>query len=134
MRTYRFSIEEINSEKETFNVLYPYDKTDYEIVEEAARLFYYGKSGWKEGWPLTFVIETMDGSVIIRAYVFLGSSLPHFIVIPCETLPGAPTGPLSMTHGEYNEKSRPSPWGSLWARIRKYLVQSPDDHTQTPSQ
>jgi hypothetical protein len=134
MKTYRFSVEEINSEKEAFNVLYPDDKTEYDIVEEAARLFYYGKSGWKEGWPLTFAIETMEGRVIIRAHVFIGSSLPHFIVILCETRPGASTGPLSTMHGEYNETSRPGPWGSLWAKIRKYLVRRLRDHAQTPSQ
>jgi hypothetical protein len=53
----------------------------YEIIEEAVKLFYFGKSGWKEGWPLTFVIYDSRGKSIARAYVFVMCSTPTFDVI-----------------------------------------------------
>ncbi len=130
MKTYRFSIEEIDSDRETFNVLYPFSKTASEIVEEAARLFYYGKAGHQEAWPLTFVIETMAGDIIARAYVFIKSSLPDFEVVLCETPPRAPTRGLNELYGGYNETSRPGPWRSLWARVGEYLSPTFRDHTK----
>lgn len=81
---YRFRIEELASEPETFIVLYPYEKTAHDIVLEAARLFYYGKKGWAEGWPLTFVIETIQGATIIRSHVFVVSPTPDFDVVLCD--------------------------------------------------
>ena len=81
-KRYRFWIEELQTEPETFSVLHYWDKDEYDIVGEAARLFYYGKSGWKEGWPLTFVIENLEAKTLARAYVFILSAKPDFEVIP----------------------------------------------------
>ena len=121
---FRFSIEELHTEKESFTILHPYDKTAYDIVEEAARLFYYGKSGWKEGWPLTFVIETMSGIVVARAHVFIMSSVPHFEVILCET-PRSPSDKPTPAPPLCDETSSTPFLGRFWAMIRAYLVRRP---------
>jgi hypothetical protein len=88
---FRFSIEELHTEAETFTVIHPYEKDEYDIVGEAARLFYYGKSGWKEGWPLTFNVESVNGIHIARASVFILSAYPHFDVIPLKRKNEHPT-------------------------------------------
>lgn len=81
MGKYSFSIEELQTEPESFSVLYHTEKDVYEIIEEAVKLFYFGKSGWMEGWPLTFVIYDSKGKTIARAYVFVLSAIPTFDVI-----------------------------------------------------
>lgn len=81
MKQYLFYIEELCTEREKFGVLHPWDKDPEDIVEEAARLFYYGKAGWKEAWPLTFVIESLKGLRIAKAHVFILSSQPKFEAI-----------------------------------------------------
>jgi hypothetical protein len=53
----------------------------YEIVEEAVKLFYYGKSGWMEAWPLTFVIYNSKDKILARACVYILSGTPTFDVI-----------------------------------------------------
>ena len=78
---YSFSIEELQTEPESFSVLYHTEKNVYQIIEEAVKLFYYGKSGWMEGWPLTFVLRDAKGMIIARAYVFVMSAAPTFDVI-----------------------------------------------------
>jgi hypothetical protein len=78
---YSFSIEELQTEPESFSVLYHTEKNVYEIIEEAVKLFYYGKSGWMEGWPLTFVLYDSNRIRIARAYVFVLSAVPTFDVI-----------------------------------------------------
>ena len=78
---YSFSIEELQTEPESFLVLYHTEKDVYQIIEEAVKLFYYGKSGWKEGWPLTFVLYNSNRIRIARAYVFVMSGTPTFDVI-----------------------------------------------------
>lgn len=118
---FRFSIEELHNEKESFTIAHPYDKTAYDIVEEAARLFYYGKSGWEEGWPLTFVIETMSGVVVARAHVFIGSALPHFEVVLCET-PRSPSDKQTPASPRCDETSSTPLLGRFWAMIKTYLV------------
>lgn len=79
--TYKFSVEELSNDFEQFTVLCPLEKDVYEIVEESARLFYYGKSGWKQGWPLTFIIRTLNNLPVAKASVFILSSKPNFDVI-----------------------------------------------------
>jgi hypothetical protein len=79
--TYKFSVEELETDTESFAILHPYKKDVYDIVEEAARLFYYGKSGWTHSWPLTFVIHTNNNTYVTRASVFILSSIPSFDVI-----------------------------------------------------
>ena len=78
---YKFSVTELQTEPESFLVLYHTEKDVYQIIEEAVKLFYYGKSGWMEGWPLTFVIYDARGKSIARAYVFVMSATPTFDVI-----------------------------------------------------
>jgi hypothetical protein len=78
---YSFSIEELQTEPESFSVLYHTEKDVYQIIEEAVKLFYYGKSGWKTGWPLTFVLYNSNRIRIARAYVFVMSGTPTFDVI-----------------------------------------------------
>ena len=78
---YKFSVTELQTEPESFSVLHHTEKDVYEIIEEAVKLFYYGKSGWMEGWPLTFVIYDARGKSIARAYVFVMSATPTFDVI-----------------------------------------------------
>jgi len=81
LETYKFSVKELETEFETFTVLHPYEKTVYDIVEEAARLFYYGKSGWSTGWPLTFILHTNNDISVAKASVFILSSRPKFDVV-----------------------------------------------------
>ena len=78
---YSFSIEELQTEPETFSVLYHTEKDVYQIIGEAVKLFYYGKSGWMEGWPLTFTLRDANGKFIAKAYVFILSAAPTFDVI-----------------------------------------------------
>ena len=78
---YKFSVIELQTEPESFSVLHYTEKDVYEIVEEAVKLFYYGKSGWTECWPLTFVIYNSKDKVIARACVYILSSIPTFDVI-----------------------------------------------------
>jgi hypothetical protein len=80
-RHYKFSILELASDFERFSILHPYDKTIEDIVEEAAKLFYYGKCGWEEAWPLTFVIHTLDDNFLVKASVFILYDTPTFDVI-----------------------------------------------------
>jgi hypothetical protein len=78
---FSFSIKELQTEPETFSVLYHTEKDVYEIIEEAVKLFYYGKSGWMEAWPLTFTVYNSKGMFIAEAYVFVMSATPTFDVI-----------------------------------------------------
>jgi hypothetical protein len=122
---YYFSVEEVQSEREMFTILHPHGKTVYDLAEEAARLFYYGKSGWKEIWPLTFVIESTKGVLVTRAHVYIVSSVPDFEVIPCEIPPESPQRSLRAQGDESDKESQTSPLGAFWAMIRGYLGQSP---------
>jgi len=81
---FRFRVRELGTEWESFTVLQPRNKTTSEIVEEAARIFFYGRAGWKEGWPLTFDLQTLDGIKISTASVFVLSSEPRFEAIEIE--------------------------------------------------
>ena len=81
MGKYKFSIVELQTEPESFTVLHHTEKDVYEIIEEAAKLFYYGKSGWLEGWPLTFVLHSFNGAFVAKAYVFVMSATPTFEVV-----------------------------------------------------
>ena len=78
---YKFSVAELQTEPESFSVLHHTEKDVYEIIEEAVKLFYYGKSGWMEAWPLTFVIYNSKDKIIARACVYILSSIPTFDVI-----------------------------------------------------
>jgi len=81
---YKYRVEEIRSDWEVFTVLYPKTKNIYDIAEEAARLYYYGRSGWEEAWPLTFVIRTSGDVFVAKAFVFVCSSAPDFDVVISE--------------------------------------------------
>jgi hypothetical protein len=122
---YRFYIEEVQSDKETFTIIHPHSKTVYDIVEEAARLYYYGMRGWEEAWPLTFVIESMKGVLIVKAHVYIVSGVPDFEVIPCEIPPGPPQKALKAQGDESDKESQTSPLGAFWAMLRGHLGQSP---------
>ena len=82
MGKYKFSVAELQTEPETFTVLHHTEKDVYEIVEEAVKLFYYGKSGWTESWPLTFTIYNSQEKPIAKACVYILSGIPTFDVIP----------------------------------------------------
>ena len=82
MGKYKFSVAELQTEPESFTVLHHTEKDVYEIVEEAAKLFYYGKSGWVESWPLTFTIYNSQEKPIAKACVYILSGTPTFDVIP----------------------------------------------------
>jgi len=81
LETYKFSVKELETEFETFTVLHPYEKDVYDIVEEAARLFYYGRSGWSTAWPLTFTLHTNNNVRVAKASVFILSAKPEFDVV-----------------------------------------------------
>jgi hypothetical protein len=81
---YKYKIEEIDSDWEVFTVLHPKRKDIYDIAEEAARLYYYGRSGWAESWPLTFVIRTVSDMFVAKAFVFVCSATPDFDVVISE--------------------------------------------------
>jgi hypothetical protein len=78
---FTFEVEETTSPPERFRILRPYEVESIDLVNEAARLFYFGKKGWEEPWPLTFTIRTVTGTVVIRAHVFILSAQPHFDII-----------------------------------------------------
>lgn len=78
---YWFQVEEKPDFRETFTVLHPKSKSITQVFEEAARLFYYGRAGWLESWPLTFRVETLTNKVVGRASIFVCSALPTFDVI-----------------------------------------------------
>jgi hypothetical protein len=122
-----FSVEEVQGERETFTISHPHGKTVYDLAAEAARLFYYGRSGWREAWPLTFVIESMEGVLIVRAHVYIISSVPDFEVIPCEAPLGSPQRSPRAQGDESDKESQTSPLEAFWAMIRGYLSQSPND-------
>jgi hypothetical protein len=69
-------------EQESFQVMHHLEKDHFDLIEEAARLFYFGKSGWLEAWPLTFSVYTSSGLHIKSANVFILSGTPSFDVIP----------------------------------------------------
>ena len=79
---YQFKIEEEQTEWQSYNVLHHSEKDIYDIVDEAARLYFYGLGGWQVGWPLTFQIRTESGIPVVRASVFILTGIPDFEVIP----------------------------------------------------
>ncbi len=79
---FTFGIDELQLPPERFRVLHPRTCDQISLVAEAARLFYFGRGGWQEAWPLTFTIKTESGAVVIRAHVYILSSQPHFDVVP----------------------------------------------------
>jgi hypothetical protein len=44
-------------------------------------LFYFGRAGFEEGWPLTFTLLNSNNLFIAKAHVFILSGLPTFDVI-----------------------------------------------------
>jgi hypothetical protein len=81
---YKYKVEEVDGDWESFTVLYPKRKDVYEIAEEAARLFYYGRSGWMQAWPLTLLIRSAKDAFVAKAFVFVCSSTPEFDVVISE--------------------------------------------------
>jgi hypothetical protein len=77
---YKFSVEELRSDFESFMVLKNI-KDVHEIIEEAVKLVYYYKSGWDMIWPLTFILHDENDKFIARASVFILSNIPTFDVI-----------------------------------------------------
>jgi hypothetical protein len=53
-----------------------------EVFEEAAKLFFYTKEGFRVAWPLTFFLYTDTQELISSAKIFVLASLPRFDVIP----------------------------------------------------
>lgn len=78
---FRYKVLETNSEWDTFTVLQQESKDVYDVVNEAARLYYFGRAGWMEAWPLTFVVESESGAYVAKAFVFILSAKPDFDVI-----------------------------------------------------
>ena len=78
---FRFRVLETEADWETFIVLQQEAKDIYDIVQEAAWLYYFGRSGWVEAWPLTFVVESESGAHVAKAFVFILSAKPDFDVI-----------------------------------------------------
>jgi hypothetical protein len=78
---YFYCINQLGVKNESFAV--PLEKNNLiNIFEEAAKLYFYTKSGFKEAWPLTFTIYTKDLELLAAANIFVLSSLPNFDVIP----------------------------------------------------
>ena len=52
-----------------------------DIMEEAARVIYYGMAAWEEAWPLRFLMFSESGIPIATAEMFIMSSKPEFSAI-----------------------------------------------------
>lgn len=71
---YKFKVDELNSDWQTFCIPHSTEKTIYDIVQEAARLFYFGLGGWQESWPLTFTIKDLNETLVTKSSVFILST------------------------------------------------------------
>ena len=80
-KKFNFVVDELKTKPEAFTVLQHTEKDVYQIIEEAAKLFYFGRAGFQEGWPLTFTLLNSNGLFIAKAHVFILSALPTFDVI-----------------------------------------------------
>ena len=79
MKHFKFSIEELDDVSESFSL----DKDNLiEVFEEAAKLFFYTKEGFREAWPLTFFLYNDTHELISSAKIFVLAALPRFDVIP----------------------------------------------------
>ena len=80
-KKFNFVVDELETEPEPFTVLQHTEKDVYQIIEEAARKFYFGRAGFEEGWPLTFTLLNSNNLFIATAHVFILSAIPTFDVI-----------------------------------------------------
>ena len=77
----RYRVVETQTNWDTFTVLQSDKKDLYDTILEAAQLYYFGRAGWQESWPLTFKIESLSGSQVAEALVFIMSGEPSFEII-----------------------------------------------------
>jgi hypothetical protein len=80
-KRFQYKILETESDWDTFTILRPEVNDIYDIIQEAARLYYFGRAGWMEAWPLTFLVRSESGLHLAKAFVFVLSPTPNFDVI-----------------------------------------------------
>lgn len=80
-KKFQYKVLETETDWDTFTILQPEMKDIYDIIQEAARLYYFGRAGWMEAWPLTFSVRCESGLHLAEAFVFVLSATPDFDVI-----------------------------------------------------
>ena len=80
-KKFQYRVLETDSDWDTFTILQPEVNDIYDIIQEAARLYYFGRAGWMEAWPLTFLVQSESGLNLAEALVFVLSTTPDFDVI-----------------------------------------------------
>lgn len=76
-----FQITTFEHKPEQFNVPEKIKDDIYSIVEEAAKIYFWGLGGWSQVWPLDFLITTDSGEVIGEFIVWILSAEPEFDVV-----------------------------------------------------
>lgn len=79
--TYHFIVPQFKEEIIPIKIGNQYTHSIEDLMEEAAKVTYFGMGAWEEAWPLRFLLFSESGMTIATAEIFIMSSEPEFSAV-----------------------------------------------------